>query len=165
MPDLTCDYLFISKVSFFQMLRFGKKFVTKSSGALQAAVWHGQVTNLIIPKALSTSANRCTKRFDGALPVSEIPGPLKLPFVGNAFQVQKAGGTERFNQALMTLQKEYGKIFQIKFGHERLVCISDPDMIEDVYRNEGKYPRREKTFPAWDKYHKKHHLPIGVFLL
>ena len=124
---------------------------------------HG-IRSLIFVQGISTSGSRYTKTFDTALPISEIPGPMKVPFVGNVFQIYKAGGIHKFSQAILTLQKEYGNIFQLNVGPERMVFISDPDMIEDVYRKEGKYPRREKTFPAWNNYHKKHNLPIGVFL-
>ncbi|XP_065072329.1 1,25-dihydroxyvitamin D(3) 24-hydroxylase, mitochondrial-like [Rhopilema esculentum] len=122
-----------------------------------------ETSGLVVAKSLSTSSFYHTKKFDGALPLSEIPGPVRVPIVGNILQFEKAGGIGNFHEALNIMRKEYGKIFQLKFGPERLVCISDVDMIEDVYRNEGKYPGREKSFPAWDKYHKKHNLPKGVF--
>ena len=148
-----------------QMLGFGRKLITSKNAALQAVRNQSKLRSVIFLKAVSTSACKGTKKYDGALPMSEIPGPMKMPLVGNVLQLHKAGGAQNFNQALLTLEKEYGKIFKLKVGSEHMVCISDPDMIEDVYRNEGKYPRREKTFPAWDKYHKKHNLPIGVFVM
>lgn len=147
------------------MLRLVRKQVAKNNSTLLAVARQSQLQNATGLGALSTSVHRLSKSFDGALPISEIPGPLKVPFLGNAFQFHKAGGFQKFNQAIMAFQKEYGKIFQLKFGHERLVCISDLNMIEDVYRNEGKYPRREKSFPAWDNFHKKRNLPVGVFVM
>ena len=146
------------------MLRLGRTLTSQNAAALQTALKQNGISPLLSAKAVSTSGIRYTKKFDTALPVSEIPGPMKVPLVGNVLQIYRAGGRHKFNQAVMTLQKEYGKIFQLNIGPERMVFISDPDMIEDVYRNEGKYPRREKSFPAWDNYHKKHNLPLGVFL-
>ena len=138
--------------------------VSNKTAPLQAAVRRTGVKNLFFTRVVSTSGLQSTKKYDTALPISEIPGPTKVPLFGNVLQVYRAGGRQKFNQAVLKFQKEYGKIFQLSFGPERLVFISDPDMIEDVYRNEGKYPRREKSFPAWDNYHKKHNMPIGVFL-
>ena len=146
------------------MLRLRRTLSLQNATALQAALKQNGINPFISAKAISTSRLRCTEKFETVLPVSEIPGPVKVPFIGSVLKIYRAGGRHKFNQAVMTLQKEYGKIFQLKIGPERMVFISDPNMIEDVYRNEGKYPRREKSFPAWDNYHKKHKLPIGVFL-
>jgi len=147
-----------------EMLGLRCTVVSSKTAPLQAAVRRTGVKNLFFTRVVSTSGLQSTKKYDTALPISEIPGPTKVPLFGNVLQVYRAGGRQKFNQAVLKFQKEYGKIFQLSFGPERLVFISDPDMIEDVYRNEGKYPRREKSFPAWDNYHKTHNMPIGVFL-
>ena len=121
-----------------------------------------RATSLVCTRAVSTSLVCNSDDIKG---ISVMPGPKKVPLLGNLYQMQKAGGMHKFNHALELFQKQYGKIFRLKLGPERMVIISDPDLIEEVYRQEGKYPRREKSFPAWDKYHKKHNLPEGVFLM
>ena len=121
-----------------------------------------RASSLVCTRAVSTSLVCNSDDIKG---ISVMPGPKKVPLLGNLYQMQKAGGMHKFNHALELFQKQYGKIFRLKLGPERMVIISDPDLIEEVYRQEGKYPRREKSFPAWDKYHKKHNLPEGVFLM
>lgn len=132
---------------------------TSSSLFIQNAT---RATSLLGTRAVSTSFICNSDDMKG---LSVMPGPTKVPLLGNLFQMQKAGGLHKFNHALQLFQKQYGKIFQLKLGPERMVVISDPDLIEEVYRQEGKYPRREKSFPAWSRYHKKHNLPEGVFLM
>ncbi len=106
--------------------------------------------------SISSSSVDLTKEFGQAL---EIPGPTDM-----AYHVEKAGGIQNFSLLLKNLRKEYGNIFQLELGPERLVCLADPYMIEDIFRKEGKYPRRQKPFPAWVDYHEKRNLPMGVFL-
>eukprot|EP00794_Sanderia_malayensis_P016875 gene16875-18580_t len=135
----------------------GVRYLVRSQGK-------SQQTLPILAKSISISSTTLTKEYDHALPISEIPGPLKVPVLGNVYQMKKAGGMQHFDKLLQQMKREYGDIFQLKFGSERMVCLADPDMIEDAFRKEGKYPRREKTFPAWTDYHKKRNMPLGVFV-
>ena len=97
--------------------------------------------------------------------IKTLPGPTSFPVIGNLIQVQRSGGFMKLAAALKKFQKQYGDVFRVKLGPEEMVCFAHPDKIEEVFRNEGKYPRRDKPLPAWTEYHKKHNMSDGIFLL
>ena len=47
--------------------------------------------------------------------------------------------------------QQYGRMFKEKFGLETLVKLSDPDLIEQVYKAQGVYPSRPamKSWIEW----------------
>ncbi|CAB3362649.1 Hypothetical predicted protein [Cloeon dipterum] len=77
----------------------------------------------------------------------EIPGPKSLPLIGNAWRFLPFVGTfdmTNFFKWSNSLLNEYGKIVRISNlpGRRDMVLLFDPDMIADVYKNEGQWPER-----------------------
>jgi hypothetical protein len=56
----------------------------------------------------------------------------------------------------------YGKIFREKWGPQWQVHVSDPRLIEEVYRHEGRHPFRPALMP-WVLYREVTGRPTGVF--
>ena len=86
-----------------------------------------------------------------AKPFSEVPGPLRLPFVGSALSFLFSG---QMNQPIYERQKEwvekYGPISRLKVPTiPEMVMICEPRDVEVMFRAEGKNPRRLK-FQAWN---------------
>ncbi|XP_041349336.1 probable cytochrome P450 CYP44 [Gigantopelta aegis] len=74
-------------------------------------------------------------------PFSEIPGPRGLPFVGSLLYYKTGRhSVERFPDALMERFQTYGNISKERFGTETVVRLFDPRYIQDMYKQEGKYP-------------------------
>ncbi|XP_065345992.1 uncharacterized protein LOC135943381 [Cloeon dipterum] len=77
----------------------------------------------------------------------EIPGPKSLPLIGNAWRFLPLIGTfdmSNFFKWSNSLLNEYGKIVRISNlpGRRDMVLLFDPDMIAEVYKNEGQWPER-----------------------
>jgi hypothetical protein len=59
-------------------------------------------------------------------------------------------------------RKEYGPIYRERRGHYKTVFVFDPDVVQQVFRNEGKYPAREPDLPMWSKHKKDRGQSEGV---
>ncbi|ESO02810.1 hypothetical protein HELRODRAFT_81128 [Helobdella robusta] len=60
-----------------------------------------------------------------------------------------------------SLHRKYGKMFREKWGPKWQVHVSDPDLIEEIYRHEGRYPFRPSLQP-WLLYRQIKNLPHGI---
>jgi len=58
--------------------------------------------------------------------------------------------------------QQYGEIYREKILNHETVTISNPDDVEFLFRNEGKYPVREPEFPLWTKYKEEKNQGHGV---
>ena len=95
-------------------------------------------------------------------PYSEIPGPKGLPFVGTLFDYVRDKGHTKIHEIQQDRVQQYGEIYREKIVDYDTVIISNPDDVEYLFRNEGKYPQREPSFPLWMKYKEDRKQANGV---
>ena len=97
----------------------------------------------------------------------EIPGPKGWPLIGTLLDYTKdLGGGVRSYQRMHEMQQQrvqqYGPIYREKIFTRQTVIISNPDDVEYLFRNEGKWPQREPPFPLWEKYKQDRDRVSGV---
>ncbi|XP_023239338.1 cytochrome P450 302a1, mitochondrial-like isoform X2 [Centruroides sculpturatus] len=77
---------------------------------------------------------------------SEIPGPKPLPVIGNIWRYLPVIGEYDPNRQHINYEKmyrEYGSIVkEVVIGKRIVVHLFDPNDMETLYRNEGRYPSR-----------------------
>ena len=57
--------------------------------------------------------------------------------------------------------QRYGKIFKEKLGPNTQLHVADPDLFEEIYRNEGQYPERP-PMQSWRLYRRVTGRPEGI---
>ena len=102
-------------------------------------------------------AHTQTVQETSAKSFDKIPGPKGLPLLGTFLDYTKdLGGGVRGYQRMHEMQQQrvqqYGPIFREKIFNHQTVTISNPNDVEYLFRNEGKWPRRDPPFPLWEKY-------------
>lgn len=98
-------------------------------------------------------------------PYNEIPGPKGLPVVGTLLDYVRDKGHTRIHRIQQDRVQQYGEIYRAKILNYDTVTISNPDDVQYLFRNEGKYPQREPSFPLWMKYKEDRKQAHGVFSL
>lgn len=115
-----------------------------------------------------------------AKPYTEIPGPRKLPIVGNSWRfapfigeygykrtinsicsvcnaISESGHYKigELDKVMLSLREEYGKVVRVSglFGHPDLVFAFTPQSIESVFRQEEVLPHRP-SMPSLSHYKK-----------
>ena len=78
-----------------------------------------------------------------------IPGPKGWPIIGNMFEAMRGGALSgKIHTYLEKQHQKYGPIFKEQLGPAyRAVYLMDPGDIEQLFRQEGKYPRRTPFTP------------------
>ncbi|XP_078454419.1 sterol 26-hydroxylase, mitochondrial-like isoform X2 [Lampetra planeri] len=93
-------------------------------------------------------------KFDS--PTGQQPRSVKeLPGVGmlsSLYWLVIRGYLSEFHELQIIHHKRFGNMWTTYMGPELFVCLVDPDLIEQLMRQEGPYPVR-MTLPAWDDYH------------
>lgn len=91
----------------------------------------------------------------------ELPGPTGWPVVGNflTYVTKKNKGKMHLIQA--SFHKKYGKIFRERWGPNWQVHVSDPRLMEEIHRQEGRYPNRP-CLQSWLLYRQLHRMPYGL---
>ncbi|XP_074618065.1 cytochrome P450 10-like [Acropora palmata] len=116
------------------------------------------------------SAHTQTVQETSGKSFDEMPGPKGLPLLGTFLDYTKDLGegvrsSQRMHEMQQQRVQQYGPIFREKiFGHQT-VTISNPDDVEYLFRNEGKWPRRDPPFPLWEKYKEDRDQVRGVGFL
>ena len=94
-----------------------------------------------------------------AKPFKSIPGPRGYPLIGNIEYIDIFTQPNREKKPFNALPKLYGPIVRLKILHQTMVIVSDPDLVEQVCRSEGKLPCRSSAFEKSAKWiHKKNDL-------
>ncbi|HXX69085.1 MAG TPA: cytochrome P450, partial [Polyangiaceae bacterium] len=62
--------------------------------------------------------------------LADLPGPRAAPLVGNALQLDPGA----IHQTLEGWAETYGSVYQARIGARKLVVISDPELVEPLYR-------------------------------
>ena len=106
-----------------------------------------------------------------AKPFKEIPGPKGLPIIGTLLdyvrdQGEGMSGYKRMHVMQQQRIQQFGSIYRDKkIVNSETVAISNPDDVQFLFRNEGKYPTRQPVFPLWMKYKEEREQPLGLFNL
>ncbi|CAN8017533.1 unnamed protein product, partial [Ixodes persulcatus] len=79
-------------------------------------------------------------------PFYEIPGPKPLPIIGNIWRYMPIIGDmdiTRMHRNAQKLLNRYGPLVrEVVVGDRVVVHVFDPRDMEQVFRNEGRYPAR-----------------------
>ncbi|KPM05989.1 cytochrome P450-like protein 15 [Sarcoptes scabiei] len=94
----------------------------------------------------------------------EIPSPQGLPIFGTLFDLIKAGGAEYVHQYCDKRHRMLGPIFREKLGNVEAVFVSDANLVQKIYQNEGKYPRHMVPEP-WIIYNQNKGVQRGLFFM
>ena len=121
------------------------------------SVYKGKQPLNLWNQTLLCSAHTQAVQETSAKSFDEMPGPKGLPLIGTFLDYTKdLGGGVRGYQRMHEMQQkrvqQYGPIFREKIFDRQTVTISNPDDVEYLFRNEGKWPRRDPPFPLWEKY-------------
>jgi cytochrome P450 len=73
--------------------------------------------------------------------IEDLPGPRRLPLVGNALQVRASS----MHLVAERWVDEYGPIYRFDIGPRRIVVVADPDVINSVLRE------RPDGFSRWSE--------------
>ena len=101
---------------------------------------------------------------------NEVPGPKGLLVIGTLLdyvrdQGQGARGYTRMHVMQQRRIQQYGPIYREKIMNYETVTIANPDDVQFLFRNEGRYPTREPLLPIWMKYKEERQQAHGVFSL
>ena len=83
-------------------------------------------------------------------PITEIPAPPMLPFIGSLWDYIFGKGDHFTMTHELQLERcrKYGKIYRERFGSTNFVFIADPNAIERVMRAETAFPQKP-VIKAW----------------
>lgn len=73
--------------------------------------------------------------------IADLPGPRGWPLVGNLFQLRR----EVIHQGVERWARQYGALFSLRIGRQRLVVVSDHALINEVLRDRPQGWRRTQT--------------------
>lgn len=107
------------------------------------------------PESSISASSAASVSEETSLPFEEIPGPKGLPVIGNVWRYLPVIGEfqlEKLDDIGRTLNRRYGPIVREHvFGRLNIVHLFDPQDMEVMFRNEGRYPER-RSHRALGKY-------------
>ncbi|EDV25236.1 uncharacterized protein TRIADDRAFT_56978 [Trichoplax adhaerens] len=101
---------------------------------------------------VATTANQIDDQNNknvNAKPLTDMPGPKGLPFIGNLWTILKNNRyyQNRSHELLSIYHAKYGPIYKCRLGSIAFVYITKPEDIAKVFKVEGKYPNRGPILP------------------
>ncbi|KAK9966094.1 hypothetical protein ABG768_003223 [Culter alburnus] len=117
----------------------------------------------MLPQALKLSGRsalpllRCAERWADVIPapppqqvktLEQMPGPSAAGFVWDLFFRR---GLSRLHQLQVEGRKKYGPVWKASFGPILTVHVAEPELIEQVLRQEGQQPMRS-DLSSWKDY-------------
>ena len=94
----------------------------------------------------------------------QIPTPAGLPIIGTLFDLIRAGGAEYVHQYCDKRHKQFGSIYREKLGNVEAVFVADAELVQQVYKHEGKYPQHMVPEP-WIIYNQNKGIKRGLFFM
>ncbi|XP_052267065.1 probable cytochrome P450 CYP44 isoform X2 [Dreissena polymorpha] len=126
----------------------------------------------LIPRCfVSTTTALCNVQmlsveYEKAKPFSEIPGPKGLPYLGTLLKYRKGPlnkyNIERYQEAVLDLYHQYGKIVKETIAGTTVVHLFDPDYIRLVFQHEGKMPHIVPLMETTQMYRQQRGLSLGL---
>ncbi|XP_020647795.2 sterol 26-hydroxylase, mitochondrial [Pogona vitticeps] len=89
----------------------------------------------------------------------ELPGPGILE---STYWLLVRGYLLHTHRLQILSRKQYGPIWKSRFGSYININIGSPEILEELLRQEGKYPIRS-DMALWKEHRDKRHLPYGPF--
>ncbi|XP_068725389.1 cytochrome P450 10-like [Montipora capricornis] len=144
-------------------------FAVRSFRAFQS-VYKSKETLRFRKQIVFYSAHTQAAENRQAKSVDEIPGPKGLPLLGALLDYTRdlgdgVRGYQRMHEIQQRRIQQYGEIYRVKIFGLDTVTISNPDDVEYLFRNEGKWPQRDPPFPLWEKYKQERNRVDGVTTL
>ncbi|XP_030831852.1 cytochrome P450 27C1 [Strongylocentrotus purpuratus] len=112
------------------------------------------------PASINPSERNCTI-FDDVKSFKDIPGPKGWPILGTLGTYLSGKGLERIYDHQIDFTKKYGPIWKERLGTLEFVNLAKPDLVEVMYRNDSRYPRRLDMKP-WKVYRAHRDESLGV---
>lgn len=91
--------------------------------------------------------------------MEELPGPRTLRFL---YQLFLQGYALRLHELQMLNKAKYGPMWTTSLGSQMGVNVASPSLLEQVMRQEGKYPMRDQMEP-WKEHRDQQGLCYGIF--
>lgn len=89
----------------------------------------------------------------------DLPGPTLLPFIGNVNYLKD--GFTNMHITQLEAARKYGAMYKDKIFGVKSIVLQDPELCEEVYRAEEKWPYRDfsSNVGALVEERKRHGLP------
>jgi cytochrome P450 len=72
--------------------------------------------------------------------IADLPGPRRLPLIGNAHQLLRAS---RIHQTFEAWGRHYGPMVRVDIGRRQIICVGDGDAINEILKD------RPEGFRRW----------------
>ncbi|XP_062972843.1 sterol 26-hydroxylase, mitochondrial [Elgaria multicarinata webbii] len=131
--------------------RLGRCLGSQPSGPGPALLWRGT--------SGAAQAASASRGKEGLKRPEELPGPGLLKSIYWLFLRGYLLHTHRLQ---VISKKLYGPIWKSWFGSQININIGSPEILEELLRQEGKYPIRS-DMALWKEHRDKRHLPYGPF--
>jgi len=88
----------------------------------------------------NSNPQQVAKTAAATAPTSIAPMPFKWPFVGTLPDFLARGGIDRMCGVYESMYEEYGPVYKMSLMGEDETIFSDPRVMDQVLRKEGKFP-------------------------
>lgn len=124
-------------------------------------LWPTSTSDILTNRGFATNAAD-EQPLDGKVavkPFSEIPGPKGWPLIGTL--LEQPTDQTKIQPLLLKRRADFGPIYKESLGNFSVVVISDPEAVENLFRLDGKTPKRFQ-FDIWLDYRRKKGEDFGV---